>query len=77
MNEQITITKQCIKCQQDKTLDSFNINRKTKDGKSNECRECLNIRAQEYYIKNKKKIIKTVLRRRKLKSKEIKNSFKN
>lgn len=67
MSEELTITKQCVKCQKTYTLDNFRINNKTKDHRKNECKTCDSLRSKEYYTKNKKKIIKNIMYKRKTK----------
>jgi hypothetical protein len=69
-------TKVCKKCKTEHPLDKFRKNPKTKDGLKTECSACDDIRAKEYYQKNKKKIIKNIMAGRKKKEKlaeEIEN----
>jgi hypothetical protein len=50
-------TKICGKCKEQKTRDMFSKNKNHKDGLENYCKECTKKRTQEYYIKNREKIL--------------------
>jgi hypothetical protein len=53
MNNQVS-TKVCSKCQDDKPVVKFCKHRRSKDGLSNECKDCAKKRNSKYYLKNKK-----------------------
>lgn len=69
--EELNITKVCKKCEVEKPIDNFNKQSKSKDGYKNYCKECFKLINNTIYIKNKKRIIKNVIRRRKEKNKLI------
>jgi hypothetical protein len=48
-------TKICTKCKEIKILTDFNKNKTRKDGHSNICRECSNLKSKEYYNDNREK----------------------
>lgn len=48
-------TKICTKCKEIKILSDFNKNKTRKDGYSNICRECSNLKSKEYYNDNREK----------------------
>lgn len=45
--------KQCQCCKQEKPLDSFNNNKREKDGKQRACRECTKKEHKKWYTENK------------------------
>ena len=64
------ITKACSKCHIEQPLENYRKNPSNKkDGRQLECKKCNDERASNYYQKNKKKIIKSILSSRKKKSK--------
>lgn len=50
------MSKVCSKCGIEKSLELFNNNKATKDGKTTKCKECHNIQQRQYYIDNKESI---------------------
>jgi superfamily II helicase len=70
MSNPIT-SKVCRKCLIEKSLEHFNKQSSVKDGYKNFCKECFKLINKELYIKNKKHIIRNVLKRR-AESKEVK-----
>jgi hypothetical protein len=52
--------KKCTRCSIEKSLDEFDNNKTTKDGKASACKTCLKEYKKEYYLKNKTKILKNV-----------------
>jgi len=53
MKTGVTCFKKCSKCLENKTLQSFNIDRKRKDGRQRYCRECRNLARREHDAKKK------------------------
>lgn len=53
MSLPITITKKCKKCGEEKSLDDFRNQRKTKDNKGIYCIPCTKEYAKQHYKKNK------------------------
>lgn len=47
--------KTCAKCKIEKSLENFSIDRKKKDGKSSQCRSCVNIAGKAHYWANVEK----------------------
>lgn len=73
MSEELkNITKICTKCEIEQPLENFGRQTKSPDGYKNYCKSCFSEINKGLYTKNKKKIIKNVLRRRKEKTREEK-----
>lgn len=57
--------KYCYKCQTEKPLLEFSINKTRKDGLSSQCRSCHKVMRRKHYENNKHKIYKQVRNRKK------------
>jgi len=76
MSEQVKISKTCTKCNIEKPLVEFNKQTASPDGYKNYCKDCFREINKVLYGRNKKKIIKRILSKRKELKKEIKREQK-
>jgi hypothetical protein len=56
--------KKCSRCKQEKAIECFPINKKSKDGKNHRCLECQKILSKTHYLSNKHKYKSSIKRRR-------------
>lgn len=68
-NKELVTEKECTKCHLIKPLSDYRKQSKAKYGVKPHCRECDDLIQGELYLRNKKRIIKQVMSRRKLKNK--------
>ena len=52
--------KWCYKCNKNRDIEQFSLNKSRKDGRSSQCRICHSKMRKKHYIKNRKKIIEQV-----------------